>query len=99
MAQLNEETIRNLVQLSRIDCTPEEQQALLKDLQGIFAFFDQLDEVDTANVAPCNHVLEEVANVMREDVVGAVLPRDEFLMNAPSHTGGMVRVPPVLKSS
>lgn len=99
MAQLDEATIKNLVLLSRIDCSPEEQQALLKDLQGIFTFFDQLDEVDTSDVTPCNHVLEDMHNVLREDVIGETLPREVFLANAPSHTGGMIRVPPVLKSS
>lgn len=96
MAALTKETIQNLVKLSRIDCTEEEQEALWKDLQGIFAFFEQLEEVDTEGVAPCNHVLKEIHNVMREDKVGELLQREVFLSNAPAHTGGMVRVPPVL---
>ncbi len=99
MSQLNKETIENLIQLSRIDCSTEEQEALLNDLQGIFAFFAQLEEVDTTNVLPCNHVLAEICNVVREDVVGETMPRDVFLANAPSHTGGMIRVPPVIKQS
>ena len=40
-----------------------------------------------------------MANVTREDVVGELLNREAFLANAPSHVGGMIRVPPVIKQS
>lgn len=99
MAQLDKETLKNLTQLSRIDCTEEEQERLLKDLKNILAYVDQLNEVDTENVLPCNHVLEDVANVTREDKVGTPLSRELFLSNAPSQVGGMIRVPPVLKQN
>lgn len=99
MAKLTKESIKSLIQLSRIDCTEEEQDALLNELGKILAYIEQLDEVDTENVQPCNQVLEGMANVMRDDAVGAILPRDLFLNNAPSQIGGMIRVPPVMKAS
>lgn len=99
MAQIDREMIKKLTKLSRIECTPEEQDALLKDLQSILVHFEQLQEVDTQNVHPCNHVLEDMVNVMREDVVGETMPREVFLANAPSQIGGMIRVPPVIKSN
>ena len=99
MAKLDKETILRLTRLCRIDCTEEEQEALLNDLKQILDYFEQLEQVDTTNVPPCNHVLENMANVMREDEVGEVLDREAFLANAPSHIGGMVRVPPVMKQS
>lgn len=96
MATLNEETIQQLTLLSRIHCTENEKQAILKDLQKILSYIDQLQQVNTENVPPCNHVIAGVANVMREDTVGGLLNRDTFLANAPSHTAGLVRTPPVL---
>lgn len=99
MSKLTKESIQNLVKLSRIECTEEEQDALLADLQKILDQFEQLQEIDTENVAPCNQVLEGMANVMRDDVVCDPMPREAFLSNAPSQIGGMVRVPPVMKSS
>lgn len=99
MSHLNEESIKKLTQLCRIDCTDEEQEALLKDLESILEYVDQLQEVDTENVKPCNHVLEEIHNVMREDIVGETLPREIFLDNAPDHTNGMIRVPPVISKA
>lgn len=99
MSKLTKETIKNLVKLSRIDCSDAEQEALLRDLDKILGLFEQLQEIDTEHVAPCNHVLEGMGNVMRDDVVGASMPRELFLANAPSQIGGMIRVPPVMKSN
>ena len=99
MSKIDKEMIKKLTKLSRIDCTPEEQDALLCDLKEILVYFEELQEVDTNNIPPCNQVLEDMVNVMREDVVGKTMPRDVFLANAPSQVGGMIRVPPVLKNN
>jgi aspartyl-tRNA(Asn)/glutamyl-tRNA(Gln) amidotransferase subunit C len=71
---------------------------LLIDLQSILSYVEQLDAIDTDNVAPCNQVLEGICNVMRDDLVGETLSREQFLANAPDKAGGYVRVPPILKS-
>lgn len=97
MAHLDKKMVQYLTQLSRIECTEEEQTALLKDLENILEYIDLLNEVDTENIAPCNHVLEETSNVMREDETGETLSREVFLSNAPAQIGGMIRVPPVIK--
>jgi aspartyl-tRNA(Asn)/glutamyl-tRNA(Gln) amidotransferase subunit C len=99
MSKLTKESIKNLVKLSRIDCSEEEQDGLLRDLEKILSLFEQLQAIDTENVPPCNQVIEGMANVMRDDVIGAVMPREIFLANAPSQIGGMIRVPPVIKST
>lgn len=99
MVKLDKETIKQLTRLCRIDCTEEEQEALLKDLKKILDYFELLEQVDTEDVPPCNHVLENMTNVMREDIIGQVLDREVFLANAPSHIGGMIRVPPVIKQN
>lgn len=97
MAKLDKESIKTLSKLSRIKCSEEEQERLLEDMQKILNYVEQLHEVNTENVKPLNHVLPDVANVMREDIVGETLPRQEFLKNAPDQIGGMIRVPPVIK--
>lgn len=99
MVKLDKESVKKLTKLSRIRCTEEEETKLLADLQNILTYVQQLESIDTTGVAACNHVLAEVYNVMRDDVVGEPLPRDVFLANAPDKVGGFVRVPPVLKSS
>lgn len=97
MAHLDKKMIEYLSDLSRIDLSEEEQDSLLQDLESILNYIDLLNEVDTEGVEPCNHVLADMCNVMREDVTGEVLPRETFLNNSPAQIGGMIRVPPVIK--
>lgn len=99
MAELDKKTIKALTRLSRIQCTEEEEDAILDDLKKILSYIDQLNELDTRDVKPCNHVLEGIVNVWREDEVGKTLPREVFLSNAPSQVGGLVKVPPVIKQN
>jgi aspartyl-tRNA(Asn)/glutamyl-tRNA(Gln) amidotransferase subunit C len=99
MATLDKDTIAYLTQLSRIDCSEEEKEGLLKDLKSILNYVDLLQEIDTSDVEPCIQVLENMNNVTREDIPGEILARETFLANAPSHVGGMIRVPPVLKQN
>lgn len=95
---MDKDSIRALTALCRIDCTEEEQASLLKDLQKMLAYFELLNEINTENVPPCNQVIAGVTNAMREDEVGCTLPREVFLENAPAQIGGMIRVPPILKT-
>lgn len=97
MAQFNQQTIRELSELSRIHCSEEEEKKYLKDLQEIFEYFNLLDEIDTKDIQPLNHVIEGMVNVERDDVVGKTLAREVFLDNAPAQIGGMIRVPTVIK--
>lgn len=97
MADLDKETIKKLTQLSRIGCPDEEQEAILHDLKNILAYIEQLQELDTEDVPPCNNVIANMKNVMRKDVPNNSLPRKEFLENSPEQIGGMIRVPEVIK--
>ncbi|MDP1880284.1 MAG: Asp-tRNA(Asn)/Glu-tRNA(Gln) amidotransferase subunit GatC, partial [Parachlamydiaceae bacterium] len=72
---------------------------ILADLKKIIGYIEVLQKIDTENVPPCNHVIEDMHNVFREDVVGETMDQELFLNNAPSHSGKFIRVPPVIKSS
>ena len=67
------------------------------DLKRILDFIDLLDQVDTEGVPTCDFVLKNHRQLLREDRVEEILPRDEFLKNAPDHMGGMVKVPPIIR--
>ena len=99
MKPLDEEELNKLLHLCRIEWTEEEKNAVRGHLSRILDYFQQLNAIDTTGVKTCYHVSDGLSNVMREDVVGHCLPREEFLSNAPAHTGGMIRVPPVIKSN
>ena len=99
MAEFTQDTLNHLKKLCRIDCTEEEEKDILASLSRVLEYVEQLGAVDTKGVRPCNYVLKAMLkNRMRPDVVGELLPRNEFLANAPDQIGGMIRVPPVLKA-
>ncbi|MEI8125785.1 MAG: Asp-tRNA(Asn)/Glu-tRNA(Gln) amidotransferase subunit GatC [Parachlamydiaceae bacterium] len=97
MPDLTKQTVEALAKLSRIHCNEDEQERLFKDLEKIVAYIEQLKEINTDDVSHRNQILEGTNNVMRDDVVGDSMPRETFLMNAPSQIGGMIRVPIVIK--
>ncbi len=99
MGQFNNQTLETLKKLCRIDSTPEEDADILQSFSRILSYVSQLDEIDTEGVAPCNFVLQAMMkNLMREDIVKDLLPREQFLNNAPDQIGGMIRTPPVMKA-
>ena len=100
MSKFNEKTLENLKKLCRIDCTQEEDADIAHSLGRVLEYVEQLKEVDTTGVASCNYVLQSMLkNLMREDEVKEILPREQFLSNAPDQIGGMIRTPPVIKGS
>ena len=99
MSKFNDQTLENLKKLCRIECTPEEDRDILDSLNRILEYVDQLKEVNTNGVASCNYVLQTMLkNLMREDEIKDILSREKFLNNAPDQIGGMIRVPPVMKT-
>lgn len=99
MADFEERDLLKLSKLCRIAFSEEEKKKFLKSLKTVLTYVEQLNEVETAQVPPFAHILETVTNVMREDIIKETLSRDLLLSNAPAHTGGMIRVPPVLKGA
>lgn len=100
MANFDHQTLEHLKKLCRIECTAEENEDILSNLSRVLEYVEQLKEVNTENTKTCRYVLRGMLrNRMREDIVKEVLPRDQFLANAPDQIGGMIRVPPVLKPS
>ena len=97
MADIDEQEIQVLSKLCRIRLSPESLKLLAADLGKILNYIEQLRSVDTEGVSPCDHVLEDMVNVERDDVVGTTLSQKEFLDNSPQHVGGMIKVPPIIK--
>jgi aspartyl-tRNA(Asn)/glutamyl-tRNA(Gln) amidotransferase subunit C len=99
MSDLNEESIRNLSRLCRIELKDEEVDPLCKNLKRVLDYVSQLQEVDVSDLSPHSHSDEQGIDALRADRVGHQLPREVFLANAPDQVGGMIRVPPVMKQN
>lgn len=73
-----------------------EREAIRSDLEKMIGFVDKLKELDTSGVEPLLHMSEEL-NVLREDIPGNMLSREEALKNAPHTDGVYFKVPKVIK--
>jgi len=94
MAQLSREMVQYLAKLCRIACSEEEEKALLHDLKEILGYVDQLNEISTEGVIPCNNVSQNLTSApLRKDIAAITLSREEFLKAAPKQVGGIVCVP------
>lgn len=94
--KVDHETLHKIAHLARLEVKPDEEAALLNSLNGVLTWMEQLNEVDTTGVEPLTHMSAEV-NVLREDIAGNHLPREQALSNAPQHDEQFFEVPKVLE--
>lgn len=99
MSDLNEESVKTLSRLCRIELKEEEVAPLFSNLKRILDYVGQLQEVDVSHLSPHSHIDEQGVDSLREDAVGKHLSREAFLANAPDQVGGMIRVPTVIKQT
>jgi len=69
--------------LARLEIAPEKKARLQKDMDGILAYIEQLEELDVSGIEPTAHAAL-LTNVVRKDVSGESFPRDVMLANAPA---------------
>lgn len=81
--KITTELIDHISQLSRLRLPEEEKTKMAGDLEGILAYMDTLNALDTSGVEPLSHVFP-VKNVLREDEVQPSMDRGELLKNAPA---------------
>jgi aspartyl-tRNA(Asn)/glutamyl-tRNA(Gln) amidotransferase subunit C len=92
---LDKDTVARIARLARLKVPDEELAPLAGELSGILAWIEQLNEVDTRDVAPLASV-SDVTLPLREDKVtdGGIAAR--VLANAP---GGAVYIDPSDKNA
>ncbi len=95
--KVDKEHLKKLSKLCRIKCNDEELDSIEVSFKEIIAHFEEIKEVATQETPTCDRVTENVKCPQREDETGETLKRERFLANSPSHVGGMIRVPPVIK--
>lgn len=95
MAKLTVEEVKHVAKLARLAITDEEAEKFATQLGAITDFANELQELDTTDVAPTTHVLP-VHNVFREDVPAKGLDRDLMMKNVKEQQDGLVKVPPII---
>ena len=95
MAGISRDQVVHVARLARLELTEEELDRFTGQLGAVLEHVADVDALDTAGVPPTAHPLPLV-NVLRDDVPGASLDRDEVLSQAPSAEDGRFRVPRIL---
>ena len=87
--------ISHVADLARLNMSPEEGEAMARQLDEILSYVAKLNELDTDGVAPTTHAIS-IVNAFREDEVNPSLPREKTLANAPRQNGESFVVPRVI---
>jgi aspartyl-tRNA(Asn)/glutamyl-tRNA(Gln) amidotransferase subunit C len=93
---IEKKDVEHVARLARLALTDAELEKMREQLNGILAYIEKLNALDTQNVEPTSHAVPMV-NVMRDDEERPCLPRDEALANAPDRAGDFFRVPRIIE--
>ena len=88
--------VEHVARLARLALTDAEIEKMREQLNGILAYIEKFNALQTEGVEPTSHAVPMV-NVMRDDAPGPCLPRDEALANAPDRAGEFFRVPRIIE--
>ena len=93
---VDKQTVRKVARLARIAVPEERLEPLAKELNGILAWIEQLNEVNVDGVEPMTTPVKMILP-MREDEITDGNIRDKVLANAPKTEDGFVVVPKVVE--
>jgi aspartyl-tRNA(Asn)/glutamyl-tRNA(Gln) amidotransferase subunit C len=93
---LSNADVAKVALLARLRLSPDEIEMFTGQLNSIFDYVAQLQELDTTGVEPLAHGIE-LRNIFRDDVRGAALDREQALANAPKRDKVGFLVPAVLE--
>jgi len=93
---VDENTVRRIARLARLAVEEERLAPMAAELNGIFTWVEQLQEVDVAGVEPMTSVVAQRLK-MRDDVVTEGGNADALMANAPDGEDHFFVVPKVVE--
>lgn len=87
--------VEHIAELARLKFNEKELNNFTHQLNEILSYVEKLNELDTENVEPLSHPVENI-NVFRDDEVKPSVPRGEALKNAPDKNDSFFKVPKVI---
>ena len=100
-AKVTVEVVERVADLAHLELNPEETAGMLRDLNAILEYVAELNELDTAGVAPLAQVseLKNAAgeSVLRDDLTRPSLDRAVVMSQAPETDGVFFKVPKVIE--
>lgn len=96
MSALNQQDVKRIAELARLELTAEELDLFTRQLGDILAYVEQIRALDTTGVAPTSQVLNRPVD--RDDEPRPTLSREDLLRNAPDAAleAGLFKVPRVI---
>ena len=93
---ITKKDVLHVSKLARIFVDEAQLTSLVKDMAQIVAMVEEINRCDTSGLEPLLSV-QDSANVMREDVPGAVLPIETIEKLAPKFENDHIVVPAVIE--
>ena len=93
---LKPDDVRNIAQLARLHIDEAVIDEYAADLSSILELVEQMNRVDTSDVAPLSNPLDATQR-LRDDTVSESDERDKFQSIAPDVAEGLYRVPKVIE--
>ena len=93
---ITKNTVKKISKLSRISTNSKFEEEMIKDLNLIIKFVDQLNELNIDNIEPLSSVVNEKA-VLRDDEVKKINAKDDILKNSPENNEDYYVVPKVIE--
>ncbi len=92
---VTKENVEYIAALARLKFNDAELENYTHQLNDILKYVEKLNELNTDNVEPLSHPVENV-NVFREDKLKPSISTEEALKNAPNRTDEFFKVPKVI---
>ena len=93
---ISDKDVKYIANLARLQLTDEEAQSFAGDMSKILQYMEMLNELDTSDVEPLEHVIE-LDSRFRKDLAQTPLSHDDALKNAPDADSDYFRVPKVIE--
>ncbi len=87
--------VEYIAELARLKFKEEELESFTHQLNEILSYVDKLNELNTENVEPLSHPVENI-NVFRNDELKPSITTEDALKNAPDKTDEFFKVPKVI---
>jgi aspartyl-tRNA(Asn)/glutamyl-tRNA(Gln) amidotransferase subunit C len=92
--------VLRIAHLSSLELSKAEAEAVLPQLQAVFALVEEMQAVDTSGLAPLAHpilFLRDLAQPLRADIVTESDERAQNMKSAPAEQDGYFLVPRVIE--
>ncbi|RZO88970.1 MAG: Asp-tRNA(Asn)/Glu-tRNA(Gln) amidotransferase subunit GatC [alpha proteobacterium HIMB114] len=93
---ITKDTVKKISKLSRIASNEKFEDNMIKDLNAILKFVEQLNEVTIDNVEPLNSTVDQEL-IKRDDTVSLMNEKKDILSNSPEDNDDFYVVPKVIE--